>query len=57
MKTKINFSCYVSYSDTDKTYWTVFMFYPNGVWDDSKWTTEEAIRHYPPSKFEWIYQE
>ncbi len=54
MKTPISFSCYSAYSHTDQTDWTVFMFYPNGVWDEWKWTLEEAIALYPPSKYEWI---
>jgi hypothetical protein len=57
MKTQINFSCHVSYSSTDQKYWTVFKFYPNGMWDECKWTLVEALKHYPLDKYDWVFDE
>lgn len=36
---------------------TVYNFYPNGIWDEYKYTYEEAIQAYPLDEFEWIEME
>lgn len=38
-----------------------FMFYPENEyglteWDGAKYTIEEAIKSYPPSRYEWYYK-
>ncbi len=53
MKTPINFTCYeCRWSDR---HGTMFLFYPNGVWDEDKLAIEEALANYPIDKYEWIH--
>ena len=32
----------------------MFLFYPNGEWDEDKLTIHEALRNYPVEDYEWI---
>ena len=54
-KIEINFTCY-KYKWGDGV-GTMFLFYPEGVWDEDKLTIEEALEHYPVDKYEWIFLE
>lgn len=47
MKTRIQYKTYMSN-------FQVFMFYPNGSWDECKLTFEEALKAYPKSKYTWV---
>ncbi|MBS7671746.1 hypothetical protein [Croceicoccus gelatinilyticus] len=31
----------------------LFLFYPDGKWDESKRTLDEALREYPRHRYEW----
>lgn len=53
MKTNINFTCYSCIFDEGKR--TLYLFYPDGRWDENKSTLEEALVAYPTDKFEWIF--
>jgi len=35
----------------------MFLFYPDGEWDEDKQTLEEALESYPPEKYEWLHIE
>lgn len=32
----------------------IYFFYPNGIWDEEKYTLEEAQKAYPKDKFIWV---
>lgn len=49
----IDFDCYF-YEDGNKEKYTLFQFFPNGVWDEDKLTLNEALKKYPPTKFNWL---
>lgn len=51
-KIDIGFVCY-KYK-WDNGVGTMFLFYPDGEWDEDKLTIQEAIKQYPPEKYEWI---
>jgi len=34
---------------------TLFLFYPDGQWDDDKLTLNEALKNYPPKEYNWIH--
>lgn len=34
--------------------WRVYLFYPDGVWDEDKKTLEEAQKAYPKSRYQWV---
>lgn len=51
-KTQINYTSHESLSDDGP--WTVYFFYPDGVWDEDKLTLKEAEAKYPPKKFDWV---
>jgi len=51
MKT-IEFTCYKTNDDNGKYF--LFLFYINGVWDEYKWTLEEALAKYPLDQYTWI---
>jgi len=36
---------------------TLFLFYPNGEWDDDKNTIQESLVKYPLDKYEWVHSE
>lgn len=36
---------------------TVYIFYPDGVWDEYKYTYGEAIKAYPLDEYEWVEME
>lgn len=51
-KKPIRFVCYSClFSDGE---YAIFLFYPNGVWDESKRTIKEALRAYPIEEYEWL---
>ena len=52
----ILFNCY-QYKYDDTGVCTLFIFWPNGVWDENKYSTDEAIEVYPPSEYNWIFTE
>lgn len=33
---------------------TIFKFYPGGRWDGCNYSIEDAIKAYPPNKYNWI---
>lgn len=49
----IDFDCYF-YEDGYKEKYTLFQFFPDGVWDEDKLTLNEALKKYPPTKFNWL---
>ena len=49
----IDFDCYF-YEDGNKEKYTLFQFFPDGVWDEDKLTLNEALKKYPPTKFNWL---
>jgi hypothetical protein len=51
-KTEITFVCYKY--NWDDGVGTMFLFYPNGEWDEDKLTLDEALVAYPSDQFEWI---
>jgi len=53
MKKQIHFTSYTANFDDDISC-TLFLFYPNGVWDEYKRLYNEAIEKYPPNEYEWI---
>ena len=34
--------------------WTVYYFYPDGIWDNHKRTRDEAEIAYPTSEYKWV---
>ncbi len=34
--------------------WQVYLFYPDGVWDEDKLTLGEAEKKYPPRDYKWV---
>jgi hypothetical protein len=34
--------------------WTVYLFYPYGVWDEDKLSLKEAETLYPKKKYNWV---
>lgn len=54
-KKRIKFSCYnCGFTEGGST---VFLFYPDGVWDDWKYSLQEALEKYPPKVYEWTFFE
>lgn len=51
-KTDITFDCY-AWKAKEGTF-TIFQFWPDGTWDEMKYSLEEALVSYPPSSFNWI---
>lgn len=49
------FVCYNSWSEKDQKDFTLFLFYPDGVWDEDKLMIKDAVKKYPPKKFNWIF--
>ena len=33
---------------------TLFLFYPDNVWDEDKSTLLEALEKYPPTEYNWV---
>lgn len=54
-KIDITFICYAY--KWDEGIGTMFLFYPEGIWDENKLTLEEALQDYPPTKYEWIHSD
>lgn len=52
-KKEIEFTCYASRFNEGLT--TLFLFYPQGVWDEDKLTLEDALNKYPVEEYEWVY--
>ena len=52
----ILFDCYKYYYEQEGET-TIFMFWPDGLWDEEKYTLEEALSAYPPSMYNWIKME
>ncbi len=52
-KTDINFTCYSCIFDVGNR--TLYLFYPDGRWDENKYTLVEALAAYPADKYEWIF--
>jgi hypothetical protein len=52
-KKDITFTCYKY--DWDEGTGTLFLFWPDGVWDEDKLTIHEALDRYPVSEYEWIH--
>ena len=50
---KVTFTCY-RYVATEGEF-TMFKFWPDGVWDEYKYTMDEALEAYPPSAWSWIH--
>ena len=49
----IKFTCYeYNYSDGVTT---LFLFYPDGVWDEDKLSLSDALNNYPISEYEWVH--
>lgn len=34
---------------------TLFLFYPDGIWDEDKLTIKEALNKYPIELYNWLY--
>ena len=51
-KQPIDFHCYPTVDNSGA--YTIFQFFPNGLWDEDKLTITEAITKYPLYKYEWI---
>ena len=52
-KIPITFTCY-KYNWTEYT-GTMFLFYPDGEWDEDKLTIADALVNYPIDTYEWIH--
>lgn len=50
---EIDFTCYEAYFGSHSK--MIFMFYPNGVWDEDKLARCEALAKYPTSKYKWVF--
>lgn len=48
----ISFICYSSTNFDERK--AVFIFYPSGRCDDDKLTIQEAVKKYPPERYNWI---
>ena len=48
----ILFNCYTCKFDEGET--TIFLFWPDGEWDENKYMLEEALQEYPVEKFNWV---
>ena len=49
------FVCY-PYRDGSGHEFVMYLFYPDGVWDDDKLTEKEALDNYPMSEYNWIQE-
>lgn len=54
-KQSITFPCY-NCKFNEGTF-TVYLFWPNGEWDENKYSLEEALRAYPVDQYEWVLSE
>ena len=50
----ISFTCY-EYMDGNRNLYTLFLFYPKGMWDENKLTLQEALVKYPPHEYNWLF--
>jgi hypothetical protein len=52
MKDMIFYDSYLSKFDTGTE--RIYLFYPDGVWDEHKLTLDQAEERYPTDKYVWI---
>ena len=60
-KIPISYTSYITretvtgYNKTTNGYYTLYQFFPYGVWDEHKLTLKEAIKRYPIDQYEWLF--
>jgi hypothetical protein len=53
MREKVGFTCYLSKQKNGEC--TLFLFYPNSIWDECELTIQEAVKKYPPQDYKWLH--
>lgn len=48
----ISFTCYACTFSEGRA--TIYLFYPEGEWDEDKLSLEEALEAYPITEYNWI---
>jgi hypothetical protein len=51
-RTRIEYSSYETSFNGVRT--RIYQFWPDGVWDENKYTLEEAQKAYPKSQYDWV---